>query len=296
MESLIHPYTQLCGCMSVLHMYLSLILDPQTDKQELVESPQPELGPAMLTPISSLTVDMGGSTATPSQSPPASGLTSPTETAKQLQKEGGGGGTSTKTEEKGTTAGMSSEKPLPAIPSGPTKLKEDTRRQPVTSVRSENPPRSGNPVGTVPATSSSLSHRTFQVSTKPPPLILSSAGHHSASLLLPATPVSSSGGTHKHSSTNTGPSGSVFVHHHGQLRPIGHPTVVASPLKIPLSQLSPSGHGHLGHSANGSEGRKEVEGNSKRESPASSSSGIPTKRLRITRKSVSSTTEDEHKS
>ena len=272
----------MCGCTSLSHT-LSLISDPQSDKQESLESPQPDLDPAMLTPVSSLTVDMGGSSATPSQSPPASGLTSPTEAAKQLHKEGSGGGVSARTEEKGT----GSENPLPAAPGGPTKTKEDTRKQPVTSVRSENSPRSGTPVS---ATSSAVSHRAFQS----PPLILSSAGHHSTSLLLPATPVSSSGGTHKHSSTNTGPAGSVFVHHHGQIRPLGHPTVVASPLKIPLTQLSPSGHGLLGPSGNSSEGRRETEG--KRESPASSSSGVPTKRLRITRKSISSITEDEHKS
>ena len=285
----------LCEWMHSLNTTLYLTSDPQTGKpKESHESPQPEVPPTMLTPISSLTsptVDISGATATPCQSPPTSGLTSPTETTKKQlpgsSVAGGGGGVSTKIQEKGVVGGMSSENPLPATTtsSGLPKMKADTRKQP-TTVPSDNPASSSS--------SFSLPHRTSQTSTtaKSPPLILSSSGHHSAPL-LPSTTAASS---FKHSGTVTGPTTNVLVHHHhGQVHPLGQPTVVASPLKMPLAQLPLTGHSP---SASSSEGKKEMEGRreteGKREAPASSIAGGPAKRLRITRRSASCSTEDEH--
>lgn len=267
--------------------------DPQTGKlKESYESPQPEVPPTMLTPISSLTsptVDISGATATPCQSPPTSGLTSPTETTKKQlpgSVAGGGGGVSTKIQEKGVVGGMSSENPLPAttMSSGLAKIKADTRKQP-TTVPSDNPPSSSS--------SFSLPHRTSQTSTivKSHPLILSSSGHHSTPILPSTTATSSS----KQSSTVTGPTPNVLVHHHGQVHQLGQPTVVASPLKMPLTHLPLTGPSPSASSSEGKremEGRRETEG--KRESPASSIAGGPAKRLRITRRSASCSTEDEH--
>lgn len=276
-------------------LFLFLTSDPQTDKPN--ESPQPEahVPPTMLTPLSSLaspTVDISGATATPSQSPPTSGLTSPTETVKkQLPGSvgGGGGGVSSKTQEKGVVGAMTSENPLPAATtnSGLTKMRVDTRKQP-TTVASDNPVSSSS--------SSSLLHRTSQTSTTPksPPLILSSSGHHyhhSTPLFASTTAASSS----KHSGTVTGSTPNILVHHHGQVHPLGHPTVVASPLKMPLTQLPLTSHSPGASSSEGKremEGKKETEG--KREAPASSIAGGPAKRLRITRRSASCSTEDEH--
>ena len=286
--------------MNILTLSPFLALDPQTSKPN--ESPQPEahVPPTMLTPLSSLsspTVDISGATATPSQSPPTSGLTSPTETAKkQLSGSvGGGGGVSSKTQEKGVVGGMSSENPLPATTtnSGLAKMKVDTRKQPMT-VASDNPASSSS--------SSFLLHRTSQTSTTPksPPLILSSSGHHhhhhhhhhhSTPLLASTTATSSS----KHSGTVTGSTPNILMHHHGQVHSLGHPTVVASPLKMPLTQLPLTGHSPSASSSEGKremEGKKETEG--KREAPASGIAGGPAKRLRITRRSASCSTEDEH--
>ena len=281
----------LYGLMHSLGTTLFLPSDPQTGKsKESHESPQPEVPRTMLTPISSLTsptVDISGATATPCQSPPTSGLTSPTETTKkQLPGSvGGGGGVSTKIQEKGVVGGMSSENPLPATmtSSGLAKIKADTRKQP-TTVPSDNPAS---------FSSFSLPHRTSQTSTtaKSPPLILSSSGHHSTPLLASTTAASSS----KHSSTVMGSTANVLMHHHGQVHPLGQPTVVASPLKMPLTQLPLTGHSPSASSSEGKremEGRRETEG--KREAPASSIAGGPAKRLRITRRSASCSTEDEH--
>ena len=114
--------------------------------------------------------------------------------------------------------------------------------------------------------------------------------------------------------------GNIYIAHQGHVRPIVPPTVVASPLKFPLSQLPttaavhgnvPAGNtttttaavgggigggGSVAGGGGGVAGSGEVGGGGKRERESSTSSpgmgGTPSKRVRVTRKSASGNGEE----
>lgn len=198
----------------------------------------------MLTPISSLTsptVEFPPSNGrTPAHSPPSSSLASPTEGSLRTLKDLPPVYARSSSQEKGI-----GESPLPSKTS-----------QSNPSNTTSKLPGQGELPPLFPQHSPPM---------KPPPLVLPP----------PATLRSTATSTQKSSPSTAG----VFVQHHSQLRPLGHPTVVASPLKVPLSHLPP-GVQHIG-----SEGG--------RESPPVGG-GVappPAKRVRVTRKSVA---EEEH--
>lgn len=255
----------------------------------------------MLTPLSSLTsptIELPTPSRTPVQSPPSSGLATPIGTDHPSFVRLTSVLEGSRPLAPGLSVGLGGESPLPPSSS------LYSHRMKSGGIPSEQSSRTASlagmthaavgPMSVAPVASAGLLPKPQQL--KPPPLILSapsasppgSSGRGgvgpSPSNKSGSAPLVSSSLTSHKAATTVG--GTVYhLQHHGQIRPLVQPTVVASPLKVPLSQLH-SVHGYQLGAEEEREERKESEG--KRESGTNAGVGVtPSKRIRITRKHTS---------
>ena len=277
--------------MTTLLFNIAITIDAQP--QDSHTSPHSEIPSTMLTPFSHLTsptIDIGLplTSATPVQSPPNSGLSTPTaDSAQKLRKLS----SSNINEATSSTAATAQD----------SKIKSHGAAVPVSKSESPLP-------GSVAFLKSGVKH-TGGV-TQPP--AMKSPAH--ASPISPqvqqfqaqgrfpifvagtTTPASSSTGSNSPTQKGTTATGSIFIQHHGQIRALGHPTVVASPLKVPISQLPPMVQSNLSGSGGGggTGGSSGEVGKRERVSPASPAVGsTPAKRVRVTRQSASGNTTND---